>query len=299
MTAADTCCASRNCVVLSFTNQVIDAYAFCQELGPMKSVPIALVVTLATDKDGREVILVINEALWFGQQMDHTLISSNQVRADEVELWDNPRDSCHDMCINIPASDYPVPLKMEGIVAYAETRAPTNKEIRNLPHVELPSDAPCKPEFATFNLIPFGEKYVSVRRQVSFADTVKVAPEKGATRESTVFDCLDPDLLCLPALSEHDWSPPTPSSIHNSIYFSTSDSTFRNISSVISSSFSDKVSSLYPVITGLTLLLRNGGFHVKSASRRVDKKRTAAIRKVITCSMALKLQLEISPLMTQ
>ena len=193
---ADTCCAGRNCVVLSFTNQVIDVYAFCQELGPMTSVPIASVATLATDKDGREVILVINEALWFGQQMDHSLISSNQVRANEVELWDNPCDSLHEMCIYNPASDYPVPLEMDGIVAFAETRAPTTDEIRNLPHVELTSEVPWKPEFATYNLISYGQEYVGVRRQVSFADTVKTAPFEGVTRESMViFDCLDPDRL--------------------------------------------------------------------------------------------------------
>ena len=112
--------------------------------------------------------------------------------------------------------------------------------------------------------------------------------QRGVTRESTVFDCLDPDLLCSPSLSEHDWSPPTPSSIHNSIHFSASDSTFRNISSVFSSSFADNVSSLYPATPGLTSLLRNGGFHIKSATRRIDKKRTAAIFKVMTRSMAFK-----------
>ena len=286
---ADTCCAGRNCVVLSFTNQVIDVYAFCQELGPMKSVPIASVATLATDKDGREVILVINEALWFGQQMDHSLISSNQVRANEVELWDNPCDSLHEMCIYNPASDYPVPLEMDGIVAFAETRAPTTDEIRTLPHVELTSEVPWKPELATYNLIPFGQEYVGVRRQVSFADTVKTAPFEGVTRESTViFDCLDPDRLCSPSLSEHDWSPPTTSSIHDSINFSTSDSTFRNISSVLSSSFADQVSALYPREPGLTSLLRKGGFQVKSATRRVDMEQTARINKVITRSMAFK-----------
>ena len=287
---ADTCCAGRNCVVLSFTNQVIDVYAFCQELGPMKSVPIASVATLATDENGTEVILVINEALWFGQQMDHTLISSNQVRANNVELWDNPCDP-RGMSVFNPASKNPIPLEMDGIVAYAETRAPTTEEIRNLPHVELTSDATWKPESATYNLVPFGEEYVGVRRSVSFAATAETAPERGITWESTVLpDCLDPDFWCSPTPDEHYQSPlPTPSSIHSSSHHSMSDSTFCNISSVFSSSFADKVSSIYPAILGLTALLRTGGFTVKTASRcKASEEVSRKINKVMTRAQAFK-----------
>ena len=51
---ADTCCAGSNCVVLEFTNYVIDVYPYHKDLGKMKSVPIALVATLATDSNGKE-----------------------------------------------------------------------------------------------------------------------------------------------------------------------------------------------------------------------------------------------------
>ena len=74
---ADTSCAGRNCVVLEFTNHVVDVFPFCDKLGLVKLVPIALVAKLATDVHGEEVIFVIHESLWFGHQMEHTLLSSN------------------------------------------------------------------------------------------------------------------------------------------------------------------------------------------------------------------------------
>ena len=59
---ADTCCAGRNCVVLEYTNQIIDVYGFHRDLGAMKSVPIASVATVATDVNGHDVLLIIHEA---------------------------------------------------------------------------------------------------------------------------------------------------------------------------------------------------------------------------------------------
>lgn len=78
---ANTLCACRNCIVLEFTNHGIYVYPFCDKLSLMKLVPIALVATPASDINGEEVILVIHVALCFGQRMDHTLLSSNQVCA--------------------------------------------------------------------------------------------------------------------------------------------------------------------------------------------------------------------------
>ena len=37
-------------------------------------------------------ILVINEALYYGNKLDHSLINRNQVRAYGIDFWDNPFD---------------------------------------------------------------------------------------------------------------------------------------------------------------------------------------------------------------
>ena len=65
--------------------------------------------------------------------------------------------------------------------------------------------------------------------------TTEIALERGVTRESTVFDCLDPDPWCFPNPGEHHRpNPTTPSSIQSSIHQSTSESTLRNPTSVLS-----------------------------------------------------------------
>ena len=115
---ADTCCAGGNCVVLEFTNSVVDVHPYHKDLGMMKSVPIATVATLVTDAAGQQCILVINEALWFGPTMKHSLISTNQVRSYDVHLWDNPCDPVHCPAIHNTTTDRLVPLEMDGIVAY-------------------------------------------------------------------------------------------------------------------------------------------------------------------------------------
>lgn len=136
---------------------MIDVFPFIDKLEPMKSAPIASVATLATDVHGEEFIFVIHESLWFGHQMEHTLLSLNQVRANDVELWDNPCDQYHDLLIYNPSSDHPVHVAMDGITGFTETRAPTEKEIRTLPHVELTSSVEWKPSEATYNLHSLGE----------------------------------------------------------------------------------------------------------------------------------------------
>ena len=118
---------------------MIDVFPFIDKLGPMKSVPTTSVAMLATDDHGEEAIFVIHESLWFGHQMEHTLLSLNQLCANDVELWDNPCNQYHNLVIHNLSSNHPVPLAMDGIVCFMESRAPTDEEIRTLPHVELTS----------------------------------------------------------------------------------------------------------------------------------------------------------------
>ena len=70
----------------------------------MKSVPIASVATVATDIDGRDVLLIVHEALWFGAAMSNSLLSSNQVRSSGVRIWENPCDTAHILSIYDEAS---------------------------------------------------------------------------------------------------------------------------------------------------------------------------------------------------
>ena len=209
---------------------------------------------------------VINEALWFGPTKEHTLISSNQVRAYGVQLWDNPCDPNHGLFIHNTTIYHIVPLYMDGIVAFVETHAPTDEEILRLPHVHMTSDAPWHPNNASYCLQMTEEGHVKVQRNGSFAETTKEATESSSLFPSVanpgIFGSLDPDL----------WQSPDLSVVHNQRFdsrfpysdVSTSDLTFTNISCVYSSSFADEATSIFPRKQGLAMLLRNGGFSVKA-----------------------------------
>jgi len=79
-TRADTICAGVNFRMLSSTGQTCDVKGFHDDFESIKDVPITRLATAFKDSDGMTHILIVNEALYFGQQMDHSLINPNQIR---------------------------------------------------------------------------------------------------------------------------------------------------------------------------------------------------------------------------
>ena len=73
-------------------------------------------------KTGQVYILVLNEALWFGDEggMDHTLLNPNQLRNYQIDVYDNPFDHTKDLHIDTQ-SDLQIPLKTKGAVIYFNT----------------------------------------------------------------------------------------------------------------------------------------------------------------------------------
>jgi hypothetical protein len=122
----------------------------------MKEIPIA---TVATAYDcpftGKVYVLVLNEVLYFGDKMNHTLLCPNQLRANGLILDDCPtqfnENSSHS--IYIPSCDLRIPLELDGVISGVVTRQPTMAELDDLSlHVELTSDLewdPYSPDFAS------------------------------------------------------------------------------------------------------------------------------------------------------
>ena len=81
---------------------------------------------------GQIYILIFNEALWMGDQLDHTLINPNQLRHHGIKVQDNPT-SDEPFYIMTENSDFNMELKMKGTVIFAETFTPSEKELHNCP----------------------------------------------------------------------------------------------------------------------------------------------------------------------
>jgi len=118
---------------------------FIEEYAPIGDILIASVATAWDNPtDGSTVILVINEALYFGNRMEYSLLCPNQLRFSGVIVNDVPPafsapDTPHSIVI---PGKIEIPLSMRGVMSYLETRRPTAAEIANCEHIELTSDKP-------------------------------------------------------------------------------------------------------------------------------------------------------------
>jgi hypothetical protein len=69
---ADTCCAGSNCSVLYYTGREVSVSHFLDEYTLTKGIPIASVITAHDNPiTGETILLIINEALYFGPRMKH------------------------------------------------------------------------------------------------------------------------------------------------------------------------------------------------------------------------------------
>ena len=89
---ADTCVAGRNTLLVSDEGRQVTVHPYSGEYKPIPDVSIATVATLwIHPTDGQPYILIINEALYFGDRVDVTLLNPNQLRANGIIVEDVPR----------------------------------------------------------------------------------------------------------------------------------------------------------------------------------------------------------------
>ena len=96
----------------------------------MKNIPVATVATLwINPSDGQSYILIIHQALYFGDRLNSTLLNPNQMRAYGTKVEDVPRqfDKNSSHSIFIPEKSMTIPLELDGVVSGFVSRKPTVK----------------------------------------------------------------------------------------------------------------------------------------------------------------------------
>jgi hypothetical protein len=137
----DTCVAGANTVPLWFTEHHASVSPFIGEYKPLKDIPIASVATAWDNPvNSSTVILVVNEALYFGDRMPYSLLCPNQLRHNGVSVNDVPKffNSTSSHSIIIPGK-LDLPLRMRGVISYLPTRKPTMSELDRCERFELTS----------------------------------------------------------------------------------------------------------------------------------------------------------------
>ena len=147
-TRADTCCAGFNCRLIHYTGQECDVKGFHGDLDTIPKVPIATVATMWCDPtSGEGYILILNEVLFFGNKLDHSLINPNQIRHNGIPVFDNPYEQDPNREMGIAVSDAcHIPFESEGSTIFFCSSYPTDDEMDSYPHVVLTCDTPWDPQ---------------------------------------------------------------------------------------------------------------------------------------------------------
>jgi hypothetical protein len=147
-THADTCVLGHNFRVLTSTNRSCNVTPFTSSYDPVMDVPIVHAATCFQNPlDGKNHILVINEGLFFGKTMPHSLLNPNQIRYNGHKVQDNPFDESPTAMVLYDSDDeLVVPIVYEGTVAMFNSRSPTEKELNTLKHWHLTRKTPWNPQ---------------------------------------------------------------------------------------------------------------------------------------------------------
>jgi hypothetical protein len=152
-TNADTCCLGKNFVIVEYTRRAADVYSYDKSIKPIENVPIVSGATAWDDPmTGETFILIINEALYYGNKLDHSLINPNQVRHYGINFWDNPYDKVNGTKIDIDDA-VTIKLRTIGTKILFESRSPSEQELRNCHKIHITSKREWNPETVALSKI--------------------------------------------------------------------------------------------------------------------------------------------------
>lgn len=184
-TNADTCCLGKNFIILEPTRRTADVYAYDKSIKPIEGVPIVNGATAWDDPiTGQTLILVINEALYYGTKLEHTLINPNQVRSFGIDFWDNPFDKERGLIIDIDDTTK-IPMQTNGTKIFFNTRAPTLDELRDCAKVHLTSKQEWNPTEVSM------KQTTSIKAITKYTPSFRIS-EMTMSINETAFEYVDP-----------------------------------------------------------------------------------------------------------
>lgn len=126
---ADTICFGRNFRPIYFTSQVCTVSPFLDSYDSKNDVPICTAVTAVDLDDGRTILLEAGQGLYFGKEMDRSLLNPNQLRAFGIPVCDDPTDPHRPLGIDL--MNVKIPMSMQGSICGFVSRCPTDAELES------------------------------------------------------------------------------------------------------------------------------------------------------------------------
>ena len=120
----------------------------------MKQVPVVEAGTAYNHLTGETFILVLAQALYLGNQQEPSLLCPNQMRSYGIVVDDVPKhlsvNCASKYSIYILSMDLQIPLELDGVISYINTRYPNDSEVENCTHISLMSSSVWEPHSETF-----------------------------------------------------------------------------------------------------------------------------------------------------
>lgn len=140
-TYADTCGVNNVACILECTGQVAEVSGFVNSLETIQDIPIVK-ATVAYDypESGETIILVINQALYYDNQLDNILLNPNQMRFHGLIVNNIPKHLSQgksSYSIFIEDETLCIPLNLNGIISYFSVQTPTTSEAEWNPYSNL------------------------------------------------------------------------------------------------------------------------------------------------------------------
>ncbi len=138
---ADAIACGSNCVIMHCTGRECDVTPCTETHEPIKSAPIVQAATAYDNPEtGETTILMLNEAMWMGDKMTHTLVNPNQLRAHGITVQDNPFSESP-IYVSTGGHVFIIPLTAKGTTLGSITSTPPDQQLQvdSSPHFSLSS----------------------------------------------------------------------------------------------------------------------------------------------------------------
>jgi len=148
--------AGPNCVILEYTEQVVDVSGFSEQLETMENVPIVTAATAVDDPEtGITTILIIGQAIFMGEKIKNTLLCPNQLRSfglvvDDIPMHLAPPNKPSTHSISSPENNFAIPLSMKGVFSYFPSCTHTAEELETCRHVHITDEFEWDPHSPSF-----------------------------------------------------------------------------------------------------------------------------------------------------
>ena len=131
---ADTCCAGRHAHVLEFIEgKTVTASDFSSDLGSLTNLSMANVAYAYDTPHGETLLLIVNNAIYLGDNMTDSLANPVQCMDNDVQIDIRPRfyypTEPSAQTIHFPSDNITLPIEYEGPLPYIIVRRPTQTEL--------------------------------------------------------------------------------------------------------------------------------------------------------------------------